>query len=146
MEVLERRDIRHGRSIGLAHWSSHGPGTSTRNSSGSTSVHPPSSGSSYGSAPLEGFVGSGDSAEDPMTFVSVGRIEELDGDIVLPIPAPIMVHPPRLSLEERLGPLVGTLQERLDANERAFLAHHGGLEDGSESERSRRGVGIGDKS
>ena len=76
VSMLEERSHRWGCSVGSRNWSSHGLGTLTRgSSSGGSSIHPPSSSgtSSYGSAPLEGFVGGG-SCEFPMTLVSVDRI------------------------------------------------------------------------
>ena len=99
-----------------------------RDSSGSSARPPSSSGSSsYGSRPLEGFVGTG-SREFPMTLVSVDRIEDIE-DLVPPIPVP----PPRRSLEDRLGPAVG-LQEQLDINYQGWLAD-GGDPDGTESDQ-----------
>ena len=90
------------------------------------STHPPSSSgtSSFGSRPLEGFVGSR-SREFPMTLVSVDHIEDVE-DLVPAIPIP----PPCWSLEDRLGPEV-SLQERLDVNYQNWLAH-GGDPDGTE--------------
>ena len=60
---LENRLRHRGRRVVIQH----------RDSSGGSTQPPTSSGtSSYGSRPLEGFVGTG-SEEDPMTFVSVDR-------------------------------------------------------------------------
>ena len=99
-----------------------------RGSSGGSTCPPSSLGSSsYGSRPLEGFMGTG-SREFPMTLVSVDRIEDVE-DLVPPIPVP----PPRRSLEDRLGPVV-SLQERLDINYQNWLVH-GGDPDGTESDQ-----------
>ena len=116
---LENRLRRRGRRVVIQGRSSSGGSTRPPTSSSGTS--------SYGSRPLEGFVGTG-SEEDPMTFVSVDRIEDLD-DFTPAIPIP----PPRRSLEERLGPEVG-LQARLDANYRDYL-EDGGNPDGTESDQ-----------
>ena len=117
---MEERNRRQGRSIGSRGWSSHNLGTSTRGSfSGGSSICPPSSSgtSSFGSAPLEDFIGEG-SCEFPMTLVSLDHIEDVE-DLV----PPILVPPPPRSLEERLGPVV-SLQARLDANYQNWLACH----------------------
>ena len=115
---LEDRCRHQGRRVEIRGWGSSG-----------SSARPPSSlgSSSYGSRPLEGFVGTG-SREFPMTLVSVDRIEDVE-DLVPPIPVP----PPRRSLEDRLGPEVG-LQARLDAQYQNWLAH-GGDPDGTESDQ-----------
>ena len=115
---LEDRCRRRGRRVEIR----------GRGSSGGSTCPPSSSGSSsYGSRPLEGFVGTG-SREFPMTLVSVDRIEDVE-DLVPPIPVP----PPPRSLEDRLGPEVG-LQDRLDLNYQNWLVH-GGDPDGTESDQ-----------
>ena len=118
VQSLEDRCRRQGRRTEV--WGQGLSGGSTRPLSSSGS-------SSYGSRPLEGFVGTG-SREFPMTLVSVDWIEDVE-DLVPPIPIP----PPRRSLEDRLGPEVG-LQGRLDANYQNWLAH-GGDPDGTESDQ-----------
>ena len=115
---LEDRCRRRGRRVKIRGRGSSGGSTCPLSLLGS---------SSYGSRPLEGFVGTG-SREFPMTLVSVDRIEDVE-DLVPPIPIP----PPRHSLEDRLGPAVG-LQERLDINYHNWLAH-GGDPDGTESDQ-----------
>ena len=89
---MEDRCRRWGRRVEIRGWGLSGGSTHPLSSSGT---------SSYGSRPLEGFVGTG-SCEFPMTLVSVDRIEDIE-DMVPPIPVP----PPCWSLEDRLGPEVG---------------------------------------
>ena len=79
--------------------------------------------------PLEGFIGDG-SREFPMNLVSVDRVEDVE-DLVPPIPIP----PPRRSLEERLGPVVG-LQARLERNYDHWIGQ-GGDPDGASSDQER---------